>query len=200
MKGARNAEEFILENPGWQRELITLREIFLSTGLEETIKWGIPVYTNGTDNVAGMAAFKSYVGIWFYQGALLKDETGKLIVAQEGVTKALRQWRFESYEEIENGRDTIIAFVKESVDNFAKGKIIKPSRGSELVLPEDLNARLDADPSLKKAFENLSLSRRRDYAEHIATAKREETRNARLEKIIPMILRGEGLNDKYNRK
>lgn len=200
MKGARNAEEFILENPGWQRELITLREIFLSTGLEETIKWGIPVYTNGTDNVAGMAAFKSYVGIWFYQGALLKDETGKLIVAQEGVTKALRQWRFESYEEIDNGRDTIIAFVKESVDNFAKGKIIKPSRGSELVLPEDLNARLDADPSLKKAFENLSLSRRRDYAEHIATAKREETRNARLEKIIPMILRGEGLNDKYNRK
>lgn len=200
MKGARNAEEFILENPGWQRELITLREIFLSTGLEETIKWGIPVYTNGTDNVAGMAAFKSYVGIWFYQGALLKDETGKLIVAQEGVTKALRQWRFESYEEIENGRDTIIAFVKESVDNFAKGKIIKPSRGSELVLPEDLNARLDADPSLKMAFENLSLSRRRDYAEHIATAKREETRNARLEKIIPMILRGEGLNDKYNRK
>ena len=200
MKGARNAEEFILENPGWQRELITLREIFLSTGLEETIKWGIPVYTNGTDNVAGMAAFKSYVGIWFYQGALLKDETGKLIVAQEGVTKALRQWRFESYEEIENGRDTIIAFVKESVDNFAKGKIIKPSRGSELVLPEDLNTRLDADPSLKMAFENLSLSRRRDYAEHIATAKREETRNARLEKIIPMILRGEGLNDKYNRK
>ncbi|GAP69635.1 uncharacterized conserved protein YdeI, YjbR/CyaY-like superfamily, DUF1801 family [Bacteroidales bacterium 6E] len=200
MKGARNAEEFILENPGWQRELITLREIFLSTGLEETIKWGIPVYTNGTDNVAGMAAFKSYVGIWFYQGALLKDETGKLIVAQEGVTKAIRQWRFESYEEIENGRDTIIAFVKESVDNFAKGKIIKPSRGSELVLPEDLNARLDADPSLKMAFENLSLSRRRDYAEHIATAKREETRNARLEKIIPMILRGEGLNDKYNRK
>lgn len=200
MKGARNAEEFILENPGWQRELITLREIFLSTGLEETIKWGIPVYTNGTDNVAGMAAFKSYVGIWFYQGALLKDETGKLIVAQEGVTKALRQWRFESYEEIDNGRDTIIAFVKESVDNFAKGKIIKPSRGSELVLPEDLNARLDADPSLKMAFENLSLSRRRDYAEHIATAKREETRNARLEKIIPMILRGEGLNDKYNRK
>ncbi len=200
MKGARNAEEFILENPGWQRELITLREIFLSTGLEETIKWGIPVYTNGADNVAGMAAFKSYVGIWFYQGALLKDETGKLIVAQEGVTKALRQWRFDSYEEIENGRDTIIAFVKESVDNFAKGKIIKPSRGSELVLPEDLNARLDADPSLKMAFENLSLSRRRDYVEHIATAKREETRNARLEKIIPMILRGEGLNDKYNRK
>jgi uncharacterized protein YdeI (YjbR/CyaY-like superfamily) len=147
-----------------------------------------------------MAAFKSYVGIWFYQGALLKDETGKLIVAQEGITKALRQWRFESYEEIESGRDTIIAFVKESVDNFAKGKIIKPSRGSELVLPEDLKVKLDADPSLKAAFENLSLSRRRDYAEHIATAKREDTRNARLKKIIPMILAGVGLNDKYNRK
>ena len=200
MKGAANAEEFILENQLWQKELITLREIFLSAGLTETIKWGIPVYTNGSENVAGMAAFKSYVGIWFYQGALLNDTAGKLIVAQEGITKALRQWRFESSDEIEKERDTILAFVKESVENFAQGKVIKPSRGNDVVLPEDLKARLDDDPTLKLAFENLTLSRRRDFAEHISTAKREDTRYARLEKIIPMILRGEGLNDKYNRK
>jgi uncharacterized protein YdeI (YjbR/CyaY-like superfamily) len=130
----------------------------------------------------------------------LNDTAGKLIVAQEGITKALRQWRFESSDEIEKERDTILAFVKESVENFAQGKVIKPSRGNDVVLPEDLKARLDDDPTLKLAFENLTLSRRRDFAEHISTAKREDTRNARLEKIIPMILRGEGLNDKYNRK
>ncbi len=200
MKGAKNAEEFILENQLWQKELITLREIFLSAGLTETIKWGIPVYTNGSDNVAGMASFKSYVGIWFYQGALLNDKDGKLIVAQEGITKALRQWRFESFEEIENEREQILAFVKESVENFAMGKIIKPSRGNDLELPEDLKEKLDTDPTLRLAFENLTLSRRRDFVEHISTAKREDTRNARLKKIIPTILRGEGLNDKYNRK
>lgn len=200
MKGAKNAEEFILENQLWQKELITLREIFLSAGLTETIKWGIPVYTNGSDNVAGMAAFMSYVEIWFYQGALLDDKDGKLIVAQEGITKALRQWRFESFEEIENEREQILAFVKESVENFAMGKIIKPSRGNDLELPEDLKEKLDTDPTLRLAFENMTLSRRRDFVEHISTAKREDTRNARLEKIIPMILRGEGLNDKYNRK
>ena len=200
MKGAKNAEEFILENQLWQKELITLREIFLSAGLTETIKWGIPVYTNGSDNVAGMASFKSYVGIWFYQGALLDDKDGKLIVAQEGITKALRQWRFESFEEIENEREQILAFVKESVENFAMGKIIKPSRGNDLELPEDLKEKLDTDPTLRLAFENLTLSRRRDFVEHISTAKREDTRNARLKKIIPTILRGEGLNDKYNRK
>ena len=89
MKGAKNAEEFILSNPQWQEALILLRDIFLSTGMEETIKWGVPVYTFEGKNVAGMACFKSYIGIWFYQGALLADKAQKLVNAQEGITKAL---------------------------------------------------------------------------------------------------------------
>ena len=49
----------------------------------------------------GIGACKSYSGIWFFNGVFLKDKQKKLINAQEGVTKALRQWRFSSVDEIE---------------------------------------------------------------------------------------------------
>lgn len=199
MKGAKSADEFILENNRWQGELILLRDILLSSGLDETIKWGVPVYVHEGRNIAGMAAFKNYVGLWFYQGATLTDKAGRLISAQEGVTRALRQWRFGSAEEIFADREIILEYVSESVSNLKKGVEIKPEKNAPLNLPAELSKKLEEDASLNSAFETLSLSKRRDYAEYIQTAKREETRMARLEKIIPMILRKEGLHDKYSR-
>lgn len=199
MKGAKTADEFILENDRWQAELILLRDILVSTGLDETIKWGVPVYVHESKNIAGIAAFKNYVGLWFYQGATLKDEAGKLISAQEGVTRALRQWRFGSAEEIITDRGIILDYVSESVSNLNKGVEIKPEKNAPLNLPEELSQKLEEDDNLNAVFESLSLSKRRDFAEYIRTAKREETRIARLEKIIPMILRREGLHDRYSR-
>ena len=85
----------ILKNEKWSELLQKLRRIILSTGLQETVKWRSPVYTVNNKNVVGIGAFKSYAGIWFFHGALLKDTQGKLINAQEGRTIALRQWRFQ---------------------------------------------------------------------------------------------------------
>jgi uncharacterized protein YdeI (YjbR/CyaY-like superfamily) len=82
--------------------LIVMREILCSTELKETIKWGTPVYTINDKNIVGLGSFKSYVGLWFYQGVFLKDEAGVLINATEGITKAMRQWRFNSVEEIDD--------------------------------------------------------------------------------------------------
>jgi len=69
--------------------------------MTETIKWSAPVYTFEGKNLVGLGAFKSYVGLWFFQGSLLNDKKKKLINAQEGKIKALRQWRFNSVKEIE---------------------------------------------------------------------------------------------------
>jgi uncharacterized protein YdeI (YjbR/CyaY-like superfamily) len=199
MKGAANAEAFILSNPQWQDSLVLLQKIFRSAGLEETIKWGVPVYTSAGKNVAGMACFKSYVGIWFYQGALLHDEGKKLITAREGVTKALRQWRFSSFMEIEENHDTIVAYIRESVENAQKGLEIKAEKNLPLEIPEELLETFNSDMIVKEAFDALSLTKKRDFTEYILTAKRVETKMARINKIVPMILRGEGLNDKYAR-
>jgi uncharacterized protein YdeI (YjbR/CyaY-like superfamily) len=197
MKSSRSAEEFILSNPSWQEALILFRSIFISAGLEETIKWGVPVYTWEGSNVAGMACFKSYIGIWFYQGALLEDKEHKLLTAQEGVTKALRQWRFSTVGEVLKEENKIREYTLESIRNMKDGAVIKAVKNLPLNLPEELAETLLAESCLKACFDVLSLTRKREFAEYIRSAKRAETKAARLGKIIPMIQRGEGLNDKY---
>jgi uncharacterized protein YdeI (YjbR/CyaY-like superfamily) len=114
MKKVRSVEEYTTSGGEWKESLGLLREVCASTILEETIKWGMPVYALKGKNVAGFSAFKSWAGIWFFQGVFLKDEKGVLINAQEGTTKGLRQWRFKSAGEIRSHRDTILAYLEEA--------------------------------------------------------------------------------------
>jgi uncharacterized protein YdeI (YjbR/CyaY-like superfamily) len=185
---------YIEKKAAWSDGLNQLRTILATLPLEETVKWGAPFYTSGGKNIVGMSAFKSYFGLWFIQGALLKDEQKVLINAQEGKTSAMRQWRFGSAEEID--ADLIKAYVLEAIDNQQQGKEIKPKK-KPLVIPELLQQALDVDAELKEKFESLTLGKKRDYADHISDAKREATKLSRLEKIVPMILQGIGLYDKY---
>ena len=84
MKRYKSAEAFLAGQKSWQDELTRLREILCSPALEETVKWGVPCYTFHGKNLVGVGAFNSYFGLWFFQGALLSDEAGVLINAQEG--------------------------------------------------------------------------------------------------------------------
>lgn len=100
MHRAKTANDYYARAPHWRDEIAKLREILLASGLEETIKWGQPTYTAGGKNVVGLGAFKSYFGLWFFQGAALEDDSGVLINAQPGKTKDLRQWRMTSAADI----------------------------------------------------------------------------------------------------
>lgn len=193
----KTVSDYIIKHSEWQNELILLKDLVLSQPLEETIKWGAPVYTFKGKNIVGLGAFKSYVGLWFFQGALLKDKEQKLVNAQEGKTQAMRQWRFNSLSEIEANSSLITDYVKEAVANQKAGKEIKPKAGKPLEIPLELQEVFHKDTELKEAFEALNLTRKRDFAEYITLAKRAETKQSRLEKIIPMIRQGIGLNDKY---
>ena len=143
MKKYATVDEYILGNEKWQKALILLRDLLLSTGMEECIKWGGPVYTSGGKNIAGMAGFKSYVGIWFFQGALLKDDHNKLISADAEHTKALRQWRFESEDEIAADAALIVSYAQEAIANAKAGKEIKPDRNKPLIIPEELRSEFE---------------------------------------------------------
>lgn len=200
MKTNNSADEYINSTGQWTDCLKLLREIFLSSGMTETIKWGAPVYMHKDKNISSMAAFKNYVGIWFYQGALLSDEAKKLVNAQDGVTKALRQWRFTTIEEISSNRKLIMDYIEEAIANSEAGKEIKAERNKEIVIPVEIQNLFDTDYEFKAAFEGLSLGKRREFAEFIAQPKNESTRLARLEKITPLVLQGIGLNDKYKNK
>jgi uncharacterized protein YdeI (YjbR/CyaY-like superfamily) len=199
MQRASSVDEYISMGGEWQESLHLLRKIMHSTSLVETVKWGMPVYTLNSKNVAGFSAFKAWTGLWFFQGVFLKDPQGVLINAQEGTTKGLRQWRFSTAEEIRKQGSTILSYLEEAIRNQEAGKEIKPDRNKALVIPEELELAFRSNPSLRESFEALSLSKKRDYAEHVGNAKREETRQQRLQKVIPMILEGIGMNDKYKK-
>lgn len=196
MKKASSVEEYIETHENFSDALALLREIMLSTELEETLKWSAPVYTVNGKNVIGLGAFKNHFGIWFYNGVFLKDEHQLLTNAQEGKTKALRQMKFNSIEELD--KNIVLQYVKEAIANQKAGKEVKPDRTKkETVIPAELQEKLDTDAELKFAFESLTPYKQREYSEHIASAKREAAKQNRLEKIIPMIIKGIGLHDKY---
>jgi uncharacterized protein YdeI (YjbR/CyaY-like superfamily) len=197
LKRFKTPEDYLANNKEWQPSLVLLRDILLDTQLTETIKWGVPVYTYEGKNIVGIAAFKSYAGLWFFQGALLSDEKKKLVNAQKGVTKALRQWRFNSVNEIEKESKTIKQYLKEAILNQKQGKEIKPERKKPLKIPNELNGLLKKNKKVKESFNSLSSFKQREYAEYIIEAKRDETKQKRLLKIAPIILKGKGLNDKY---
>ncbi len=191
----KTVNEFLSDIKHWKDELEVLRNTLLSTDLAETIKWGMPCYTYEGKNIVGVCGFKSYFGLWFHQGVFLSDPQKVLINAQSGKTKALRQWRMTSLEDIKT--PTILAYIEESIEHSQAGKRSPKALPRQLVIPEKLNFALENDPILQKAFNNFRTAQKCDFADYISSAKQSETQQRRLEKIIPLIHDGIGLNDKY---
>ena len=188
--------EYIVNQEKWTQELQLLRSFLLELNLEEAIKWGMPAYLYKGKNILGMSAFKNYVGLWFHQGVFLKDEKQLLLNAQEGKTKAMRQWRFNSIEEID--KSTVLEYVLEAMKNVDIGNEIKPVRNKKpLEIPSYLANAFEKDQDLYLNFNELTLTKKREFTDYISEAKRETTKESRLQKIVPMIKNGIGLHDKY---
>jgi len=186
--------QYASKHPKWQNQIEKLHEIISGEGLNPAIKWGVPVYAVDDKNVVGLAAFKNHFALWFYQGVFLTDKAGVLINAQKDKTRGLRQWKFDSASEIDEG--LVRDYVLEARQNQLDGKEIKPKK-KKADIPEILSKALDGDAELLNAFKKLTPGKQKEYAEYIASAKREETKQSRLEKSLALIKRGKGLHDKY---
>lgn len=188
-------EAYYSKDQKFREGIARLREIALQTQLAETLKWGSPVYTIDNKNVLGIMAFKSYFGLWFFNGVFLSDTKGVLENAREGKTKSMRHWKFKSVTDIDEAG--VLEYIKEAIANQKKGLEIKPSRKTEIIIPKLLLDSLLENTRLHEQFNALSPYKQRDYCEYIAEAKQQKTKESRLGKIIPMISKGLGLNDKY---
>lgn len=197
MAKPKSVEAYIAKHSKWEKSLQYLRKIIFETELEETIKWGQPAYTINNKNVVGIGAFKEHFGLWFFNGALLDDPDGHLHNAQEGKTKAMRQLRFTSHEEIDP--KVVRNFLLQAIENQKAGKEIKIDVNREADIPPFLEKAFSEDSELKSSFDELTPGRQREYADYIATAKQDATKKRRLDKINPMIKQGIGLNDKYQK-
>lgn len=197
MAKINSVTEYLTNNTVWEVKLLQLRAIMLDLPVKETIKWGIPNYTYNGKNVIGFAAFKHYCSIWFYQGVFLQDKAHKLINAQEGTTKALRQWRFAQEEAIP--LELVKAYALEAIENQKLNKRIKPTKTNAIIIPKILAISFNETTGLEKAFKVFSIAKQHEFCKYIQEAKMQTTRIKRLNKAIPLILRGEGLNDQYKK-
>lgn len=178
----------------WQEEFKILREIINETELTEDYKWMHPCYTLDDKNVVIIQDFKHYCALLFEKGAIMEDPYQSLIQQTKNV-QAARQLRFESLDEVNQRRDEIKWYVEEAIRIEKSGKKVPMKKTEDYDMPEELQAKLDAMPELKEAFNNLTPGRQRQYMYYIGQAKRAATRENRVEKYIDYILDGKGMND-----
>lgn len=178
----------------WQEELEQLRKIVLECELTEELKWGVPCYTFQKSNIVLIHDFKEYCALLFMKGALLDNANGLLIQQTENV-QAARQIRFTNLREIVDNKAILKAYIYEAIEVEKAGLKVELKKTTEYNIPEEFQQKLDESSNLKTAFEALTPGRQRAYLLHFSQPKQAKTREARVEKCIPQILDGKGLND-----
>jgi uncharacterized protein YdeI (YjbR/CyaY-like superfamily) len=180
----------------WQEEFKALRTIILDSQppLTEELKWGHPCYSFENANIVLMHGFKDYCALLFMKGALLKDPKGILIQQTENV-QAARQIRFTNLREILQLKSTLKAYIHQAIEVEKSGLKVPLKKTSEFAVPDEFKKKLTKLPALKNAFKALTPGRQRAYLLYFSAAKQSQTRESRIEKYVPQILKGKGLDD-----
>lgn len=193
MKTTNPKVEALLNKTEWQEERKKLRAMLLDCELSEDVKWGKLCYSFQDSNVAVIFAMKAYCALGFFKGSLLKDPEGILVAPGEH-SQAMRQVRFNQAQEIDAMASTLKAYLHEAIDVEKAGLTVDFKEKHELEYPEEFQVALDGNAALKAAFEGLTPGRQRGYILHFSGAKQSSTRTSRIEKSVPSILEGKGLN------
>lgn len=187
-------DQFLNKAEKWRGEFAKLREIVLDCDLTEELKWGVPCYTYEGKNVVLIHGFKNYCALLFVKGALLHDPEGILVQQTENVQTG-RQIRFTSIQQITEKEAALGAYVRQAIDVEKAGLEVEFKKNTEYTIPEELQTQFDENPALKTAFEALTPGRQRAYLLYFTQPKQSKTRESRVEKYMPQILSGKGLND-----
>jgi len=185
---------FFNKDTQWQEEYMKLRMIALDCGLTEELKWGCPCYSLNKQNIVLIHGFKQYCAFLFFKGALLNDTNGILIRQTKDVQSA-RQVRFANMLEIVELEPIVKAYIYEAIEVEKAGLKVVLKTTAEYDVPVEFQSKLDHIPALKTAFEALTPGRQRGYLYYFSQPKTSKTREARVEKYIPQILDGKGVDD-----
>lgn len=178
----------------WPNELKLLRKIVNDCGLFEESKWGVPCYTYKTKNILIVSAFKAYCAISFFKGALLTD-TDELLSLQGENTQLSRSIKFTNVKEIAKLEPILKAYIFEAIE-VEKAGLKMDKKPAAIEIPIEFQHKLIEIPALKSAFEALTPGRQKAYLYYFSQAKQSKTRQMRIEKCIPDIFNGKGLNDR----
>lgn len=187
-------ELFLEKAKKWKDEMALLRSLILECNLDENYKWMHPCYSFQGNNVVLIHGFKDYCALLFFKGVLLEDTKGVLVQQTENVQER-RQIRFTSLSEIVKLKSTIKDYILKAIDIEKSGLKVEFKKTSEFNMPDEFQNLLLKNNKLKTAFEGLSPGRQRGYLLYFSSAKQSKTRADRIEKYLPNILDGKGLDD-----
>ena len=193
---SRNPEVdvFVNKSGKWLEETEKLRTIALGCQLTEELKWAKPCYSFRNSNILIIQGFKEYCALLFFKGALLNDPDGILVKTGEN-TRVGRQIRFTHMREIAGMEARLKAYIYEAIEVEKAGLKLDSVKNTELLFPEEFIQKSGEFPALKTAFDALTPGRQRAYILYFSAPKQSKTREARIEKCLPHILNGKGLND-----
>ena len=191
--------DFYFNKGKWQIEVQHLRIVLHDTQeigyqLVENLKWGVPCYTFQDRNIVLIHVFKEYCALLFFKGVLLKDPKG-ILIQQTVNVQAARQIRFTSLQDIIKLEPELKAYVHEAIELEIAGLKVILKKTTDFIIPDEFQEKLNAMKVLKTAFDALTPGRQRAYIFYFSQAKQSKTRSARVEKCIPQILAGKGLED-----
>ncbi len=187
-------DAFIANAKKWQEELKKLRAILLDSELTEEFKWSQPCYTFRGKNVVVLGELKESCALAFFKGVLLKDVHG--VLTRPGQHSQSTRWfKFASVREIAEMKSVLKAYIREAIEVEKSGLKVKLKKTSDLKFPEELQIMLDEFPDFRTAFEALTPGRQRAYIYHFSAPKQSKTRESRVRKFMPHILKGKGLLD-----
>lgn len=187
-------DTYIDRNEKWRAEIAEMRKIALDCPVTEELKWGSPCYTCDGQNIVLIHVFKEYAAYLFFKGALMPDGHG-LLIQQTANVQSARQIRFTNLKEIKAKAKILKTYIHEAIEVERSGAKVVLKKTEDFPIPEEFKLALKKNAALKKAFQTLTPGRQRAYLVHFAQPKKAETRQARVEKFAPQILKGKGLND-----
>jgi hypothetical protein len=164
--------------------------------VEETMKWSMPSFLHH-GILCNMSAFKHHCrfGFWLYE--LVLDPADKSAAERDGMGQF---GRITSLADLP-GDQQLLALIKKAVALNESGAkrpaAARPADRRELLVPDFLTAALKKNKKALTAFESFSYSHKKEYVEWISEAKREATRQKRIETMLVWLTEGKSRHWKY---
>ena len=193
MPNSLEVDRYVEYSELWPGEIAALRPILRACNLDEGIKWRKPCYSHEGSNIVILQEMKAFLALMFFKGALLSDPEG-VLKSQGENSRSARRMCFTSVDDVARLADTVTAYVREAIAVEEAGLHVGPA--PDLVLVDELQVRLGAEPALRTAFDALTPGRRREYNLYFAGATQSATRSSRIEKYAAKILAGKGFRDR----
>ncbi|TKS53824.1 hypothetical protein E4582_02900 [Luteimonas yindakuii] len=160
--------------------------------VEEAIKWGAPAFTYRGKLIAGMAAFKQHAAFNLWLGKQVV-ETNPTLAPGMG-----QYGRLASVADLPARRDTTrhVHAAMALVDAGGAARAVSAPKPPPS-LPADLAAAMAGNAAARRTWDNFPPGKRREYADWITEAKRDETRARRVAEAVAWLAEGKSRHWKY---